>query len=102
MFLVEVFVPQYFPSGKEIEGEYLEEMRDILLSKFGGSTAFTQCPVEGEWKDASGSIEEDRVIILQVMCEEIDRAWWTNFRNRWQEMLQQKELMIRATTFDRL
>ena len=44
----------------------------------------------------------DEVILVEVMVETLDRAWWTNFREQLELRLKQKSLVIRAHGTERL
>ena len=67
-----------------------------LADRFGGATAFTRSPAEGLWKEAD-DVEHDRMVIVEVMVEEIDKPWWSAYRSRLEQEFQQKEILIRAT-----
>jgi hypothetical protein len=67
-----------------------------MADRFGGATAFTRTPATGLWKDANG-VERDRLVIVEVMVEELDAAWWRGYRSRLEREFQQERILIRAT-----
>lgn len=48
------------------------------------------------------SPEPDEVVILEVMCEELDRPWWASYRELLARELKQKELVVRAIPIETL
>jgi hypothetical protein len=58
-------------------------------------------PAEGVWSDQGRKVR-DEVILVEVMVETLDRAWWENFREQREVRLKQKSLVIRALGTERL
>jgi hypothetical protein len=50
-----------------------------LTERFDGVTAFTRAPAHGGTKDA-GRVVHDEIILVEVMTEVIERAWWHDYR----------------------
>lgn len=93
MHVVEIFLPA---GGAALDAE-LTKLRVVLTQKFGGFTAFTRAPAQGAWRaPGSGHIEQDDVIVIEVMCEELDRSWWAMLKRELEEALKQQEILIRA------
>jgi hypothetical protein len=93
MHVVEIFLPT---GGAALEAE-LTKLRVVLTEKFGGLTAFTRAPAQGAWRAAgSAHVEQDDVIVVEVMCESLDRAWWAKLKRELETSLKQKEILIRA------
>lgn len=101
MQLVELFVPLETGSGERVGRDFVERVVRELTDRFGGATAFTRAPAEGLWKQGS-TIQEDRVIIVEVLVDELDEAWWKGYRGRLEAELEQDEVMIRATPCRRI
>ena len=75
MYLVQLLLPvedSLPPSADSV----LEKLKRELASRFGGFTAFTQAPAEGLWAPGSGPEERDRIIVVEVMTDSLDRRWW--------------------------
>ncbi|NLR97404.1 hypothetical protein HGP17_11265 [Rhizobium sp. P38BS-XIX] len=64
-------------------------------------TVYANAPAEGLWRDGSDT-ERDRIVVIEVMTEELDRPWWADYRKRLEKQLSQDEIVVRATTIDRL
>jgi hypothetical protein len=100
MYLIELFIPvPSTPLDRGTEG--LEMIQRELTERFGGVTAYVNSPAKGLW-DGGQSPEEDRVIVIEVMVEDLDRAWWRQYRRKLEDLLQQKELLVRAHQTERL
>jgi hypothetical protein len=95
--LVEILLPV---SDIPME-QVLERVRTELTALFGGVTLHTNAPAEGYWSD-SGTFELDRIVVAEVMTEQLDRAWWLSYRKRLERQLAQDEIVIRATQIERL
>ena len=53
------------------------KIREELVARLGGVTAFSRIPAEGVWSDQGRKVR-DEVILVEVMVETLDRAWWNN------------------------
>lgn len=102
MHLIEILLPVYDNDGRPFPRADFDRVRSELARSFGGVTAFSRAPAEGFWKDAGGETSRDDVIIFEVMAEELDRAWWADYREELRRRFGQEELVVRATRFDRL
>ncbi len=102
MHLVEIFLPVYDNDGRPFARADFDRVRSELARRFGGVTAFSRAPAEGFWKDEEGETSRDDVLIFEVMTEELDRRWWAGYRDELRRHFRQEELVIRATTFERL
>ena len=77
-------------------------VRRELTDRFGGVTAHTRCTAEGFWEDDEGHTRRDEVIIVEVMVEEIERAWWHAYGMEVASRFAQEEMVIRAVPFESL
>ena len=73
-----------------------EDVLHELTERFGGATAYSRAPAAGLWKNPSDRTERDDIIVLEVMVDRVDRAWWAAFRRRLEKRLRQKEIVVRA------
>jgi hypothetical protein len=46
--------------------------------------------------------EVDRVVVIEVMVERLDRAWWKSLREDLEVRLRQEEIVVRCFAMDRL
>lgn len=101
MWIVELFLPLERSSKPFLEPEVIERIVTDLANQFGGATAFTRSPAEGLWKQQF-TIQKDRIIIVEVMVNEIDEAWWRRYRRSLESQFAQDEILIRVTPCRRL
>ena len=102
MHLVQILLPLYDNDGRAFGAGEFDRVRDELTRKFGGVTAFRRAPAEGLWKDEEGAVARDRVVIFEVMAEELDRAWWASYREELERKFRQDKIVVRATEFEEL
>jgi hypothetical protein len=96
MNVIEVFLPLDTGRGEPIPPEVVEGLVAGLTDRFGGATAYTREPAQGLWKRAT-TIERDRIIVVEIMVEEVDEAWWGDYRQRLEREFEQASVLIRVT-----
>ena len=102
MFLVQLLLPVYEGPGRRVPRERFTEVRDELTHKYGGVTAFLRSPAQGTWKEQSGTVDHDDVVMCEVMVDSLDRSWWTEYRSTLERRFGQRELVMRAVQIERL
>jgi hypothetical protein len=70
-------------------------VRGELAERFGGVTAFTRAPAEGIWKE-DGQTNRDDIVVVEVMVEDPDRAWWRAYRADLEGRFRQDAIVVRA------
>lgn len=98
MHLVQLLIPT---EGLSAQGG-LSRITEELLERFGGLTAYTRTPVHGEWIAPSGERTPDEIIVVEVMTDAIDKAWWHDYGRELAKRLEQEEVVIRAHQVERL
>lgn len=101
MHLVEILLPLRDPDGRRFDAAPYAKVREELVGRFGGLTAFARSPAEGLWDDGGG-VERDEIVIFEVMADALDRGWWTAFRQRLEALFEQDEIVVRASAVERL
>lgn len=101
MYLIQILLPLYDNEGAAFEREFYDRVRDELTKKFGGVTAFSNSPAEGVWKEG-GEVSRDRLIVFEVMSQELERAWWAHYRAELEARFRQEKLIARATSIEQL
>lgn len=91
----------YDNDGAAFDRTSYDRVRDELTKKFGGVTAFRSSPAEGVWKEG-GEVSRDRVFIFEVMSDELERAWWTEYRSELEARFRQERMIVRATQIEQL
>jgi len=100
MHLVQIILPLYTNDGNPIARELFNEVRERLLERFGGVTAFTRAPAEGLWQEGK-HVQRDDVLLYEVMVESIDRGWWLSYRTELERKFHQQEIVVRAHAIER-
>lgn len=101
MYLVQMILPLYDNDGQETRPALFREVRQHLLERFGGVTAFTRSPAQGLWQDG-GRVQREDVLLYEVMVESLDSGWWAAYRRELEDKFQQQELVVRAHLIERL
>lgn len=101
MHLIEILLPLRDNQGRAFDPALLAGVREALVEKFGGLTAFSRSPAEGLWEEG-GERSRDEVIVIEVMSDYLDRDWWRRFRERLERDFRQKEVVVRARQAERL
>jgi hypothetical protein len=101
-FLVQIILPLYRRDGQPFGRADFAAVRQELTARFGGTTAYTRAPAEGTWEDPGGRVHHDDVIVVEVMVEQIDRAWWRGYAAELAARFEQEALVIRAMAFESL
>lgn len=102
MHLIQFFLPLYDNTGEAFPRAMIDRVRRELTDAFGGVTAFARAPAVGAWEDDSGEVQRDEVILVEVMVDTLDRAWWARYREDLRTRFRQDELLVRATAVDML
>ena len=96
MELVQIVLPLYDNAGAKLPRDLYSTTLRELTDAFGGATAFTRSPAEGFWEDDAGRVKRDDVIVVEVLVENADAAWWGDYRKRLEERFRQETVLIRA------
>ena len=102
MHLVQILLPVRDNEGRAFGRDAFARVREELTDRFGGVTAHLRSPAEGAWRDPGGGVDRDDVVILEVMAEALDRAWWAEYRAGLEARFRQDEVVVRATAMERL
>ena len=101
MYLVQILLPLHDNDGRDFPPAYFNEVRTELTERFGGVTAFIRSPAVGLWKE-SAEVNRDEVVMFEVLTDELDKAWWSTYRDGLQETFRQDEVLIWASDITRL
>jgi len=100
LHLVEIFLPLSDNEGRAFGPELFADVRRELTQRYGGLTAFSRAPALGLWKQDQGQTARDDIVVLEVMAEELDRAWWRAYRMRLERDFRQDVIVIRASAVE--
>lgn len=96
MWLVQILLPLYDNDGARFSGAEFQAVRDELASTFAGVTVYSRAPAEGLWKRDDSAIRRDDLLLIEVMAEHIDAAWWKHYRGQLEARFRQHRIVIRA------
>jgi hypothetical protein len=96
MHLVQLLLPLYDNGGRQFPQALYLQTRSELVERFGGLTAYTRAPVRGLWQDSGQETVRDDLVIYEVMTEELDMAWWGQYRTWLEARFEQERIVVRA------
>ena len=99
--LVQILLPKETGKRQPISKDWFDHLLKELTEKFGGATSFLRGPGQGLWQ-SSGGTEKDSIAVVEVMVENLDRAYWRSLRDRLECELSQDEIVIRAQEITQL
>lgn len=103
MHLVQLLLPLYAHDGERLPQEAFAAVREELVDRFGGLTAYSRAPARGLWAEGGGEqVERDDIVVYEVMVPRLDRAWWQTYREALTARMRQKELVVRAQRIELL
>lgn len=101
MHLIRLLLPLHDNNKEQFPRDYFVKVREELTDRFGGVTAFVRSPAVGLWKDAN-KVSHDDMLMFEVMSNQLDKEWWSNYRTQLQKKFCQEELLIWASDVTRL
>ena len=102
MQLLQLFLPVYDASRRPFPKAMFDAVRAELADRHGGVTAYLRSPAVGLWEDDEGECVRDDVLLFEVMVDAIDRSWWFDYRRELERRFAQDEILLRASSVDRL
>jgi hypothetical protein len=95
MHLIQILLPVRDNDGRPFGPHPFEEVAFTLSKRFGGITAHNRAPAEGRW-ETSGVTQHDDVLVIEVMVETLDKAWWAKFRADLETTFRQQRVIVRT------
>jgi hypothetical protein len=102
MFLVQLLLPLYANDGERLPQALFGAVREELVERFGGLTAYARAPAKGLWKDGGDEVTHDDIVVYEVMADDLDRPWWAHYRAELGQRFRQDEVLVRAHAVERL
>lgn len=100
--LIQILLPRFDKAGKAFEHSNFETVKQELVQRFGGVTAYVRASAQGLWRTESGEVISDEVAVFEVMAEEIDADWWSSYRRKLELRFKQDEIVVRSSRIRRL
>lgn len=72
------------------------QTRAELVERYDGVTAYLRSPAQGAWTRPDGQVERDEVIMIEVVTDTFERAWWRAYAEKLARRFQQDAIHIRA------
>jgi hypothetical protein len=96
MHLIQVLLPLYDNAGEPLSRDLFRAVAGELTDRFGGLTAYTRAPAEGQWKEGADTTTRDDIVVYEVMADRLDRAWWRDYRAGLEARFRQDVVVVRA------
>jgi hypothetical protein len=94
MVLIQLLLPTGASGDAAVTA--LAETRRELVEKFKGVTAYVRSPARGLWTAPDGHTEADDVVMVEVVTDTFDRAWWRTYSARLAKRFAQDAIHVRA------
>lgn len=99
MVLIQLLLPTTIGAGRNAMA-LLGDTRRELVEQFKGVTAYVRSPAKGLWTAPDGHTEADDVVMVEVVTDTFDRAWWRAYRATLAERFAQEAIHVRALPVD--
>src|SRR5918993_5380913 len=96
MVLIQMLLPTRSPEGAAFADDLMRRTREELMERFGGLTAYTRAPATGVWASPEGHVEVDSVVMIEVLSENFEKAWWRAYADTLKGRFRQESIHIRA------
>jgi hypothetical protein len=99
MVLVQLLLPTSAVAGAD-GSEPLVQTRKELAERFKGLTAYVRSPAKGWWTAPDGHTEQDDVVMVEVVTDAFDRAWWRTYASTLAARFGQESIHVRAVAVE--
>jgi hypothetical protein len=99
MVLIQLLLPTPVPADSDAMTPLAETRRE-LADRFKGVTAYLRSPARGLWTAPDGHTEADDVVMVEVVTDNFDRAWWRNYATALARRFGQDRIHVRALPVD--
>jgi len=101
MVLIQLLLPT--SGAANVDGlAPLAETRQELAERFNGLTAYLRSPAQGWWTAPDGHAEQDDVVMVEVVTDTFDRAWWRTYAATLAQRFCQEHIHVRALSVELL
>ena len=95
-FLIQILLPRRSNTDPQARDATFADTRAELVERYDGVTAYLRSPAEGAWTDPAGHVERDEVVMIEVVTDTFERAWWRAYAETLARRFQQDAIHIRA------
>jgi len=78
LVLIQLLLPTSGAAGADAQA-LLAQTRRELAERFTRVTAYVRSPAKGLWTAPDGQIEQDDVVMVEVVTDTFERAWWRTY-----------------------
>ena len=101
MVLIQLLLPTSGPTSADGLAPVAQTRRE-LAERFRGVTAYVRSPAKGLWTAPDGHSEQDDVVMVEVVTDTFDRAWWRAYAVTLAARFRQDSMHIRAVPVEML
>lgn len=101
MVLIQLLLPASRTANADGQAPLARTRRE-LAERFTGLTAYVRSPAQGLWTAPDGQIEHDDVVMVEVVTDTFDRAWWRPYAATLAERFGQDSIHLRAVPVELL
>lgn len=101
MYLIQLLLPVNDNAKRKFPVDHFNSVRMELTRQFGGVTAFVRAPAKGLWVEDE-EVTGDDVVMFEIITDKLDKVWWRAYRIRLQQLFKQKEVLVWATSGEKL
>lgn len=102
MVLIQLLLPVPSATGAADGVSPLAETRQELAERFDGLTAYLRSPAKGWWTAPDGHVEQDDVVMVEVVTDTFDKAWWRNYAVMLAARFGQETIHVRSVAVEML
>lgn len=102
MVLIQLLLPTVCVAAPDQLHSPLGQTREELAARFKGLTAYVRSPAKGVWTAPDGHTEQDDVVMIEIVAENFDRAWWRSYAATLAARFQQDTIHLRALPIEML
>ena len=96
-----VLIQMLLPADADQISPLAETGRE-LADRFSGLTAYLRSPAKGLWTAPDGRAEQDDVVMIEVVTDAFDRAWWHDYAATLARRFREERIHIRAIRVEML
>jgi hypothetical protein len=100
VYLVQILLPRIGGKDEPVKDSEFARTRAELVEAFEGVTAYLRSPAQGAWTAPDGRVEHDEIVMVEVLVEAFDRAWWRAYAEKLAGRFEQDTIHIRALSAD--
>jgi hypothetical protein len=101
MHLIRLYLPLRDNDGRKFQASVFDAVEQELSHRFGGVTAHRAAPASGLWRQG-GHVHEDDIVVLDVLVEGPDKAWWKAYREKLEAEFRQEAILLLMHPVERL